>query len=437
MNIRLPAPALNPNDDAVLVVRWLVEDGARVAAGDAVVDIETTKAVATVEAPAAGVLRRVAREGEEIAIGESLAELEGVTDGESSGPTHAGMNAGQTRLPGGPVAKPVAPHLPVTALRLGEAGAAGAQPVRLSLAAARLAAERGLDPASPFPGAAGLVNEARLRAEINPAKGGDTTRRERTPADKRAEIAALTSGAVGGLRSSLTVYFDSAPVRAALGPGRALLPVVLTEAARLLAARPALTAWHEDGATCYHDAVHLGVAVDAGEGLRVVVLRDAASVTESALEERLAGLVSDCVERRLAPDAVTGSTFTVTDLSGLDVLHFEPLLNARQSAILGIGGDARLPGWPMSLTLAFDHRVLTGREAAEFLRALREALERRAEGASGELAGEWGRAVPVCDRCAVPAPEYYARFGRHGVLLQYCRADGGTGLLCHACLALG
>jgi 2-oxoglutarate dehydrogenase E2 component (dihydrolipoamide succinyltransferase) len=218
--------------------------------------------------------------------------------------------------------------------------------------------------------------------------------------------------------------------------------------AALLASQPKFTAFHEEGVIAYHDAVHLGVALDLGSGLRVVTLRDAASMDAAGLGARLAELALACAENRLQPADVQGATFTVTDLSALDVLHFAPLLNARQSAILAVGGDATLPGHPMSLTLAFDHRVANGREAGLFLRALRDRLLARADSqwpvgpapapapASASARVAPVGSAPACDRCLIELPAYYEQFGRWGVMHQYLRPDGTPGLICHACLGV-
>ncbi len=456
MNLSVPVPTINANDESVVVVRWHVADGTAVEAGAPLVDVETTKSVVTIEAPAAGVVRPQVAEGREIAVGAEIARIEDAVVSGSDTPVGTGTS---TEAAAPVVTAPTAgPEPTANVLRAVQAeGGVVDGAVRLSREAARLVQARGADPAAPFPAAKGLVTSARLReawgeAPVRAGGGADVAageraagRRERTPADKRAEIAALREGAAEGLRSSLSVYFDSAPVRAALEGGPGMLAQILAATAQLVAQRPAFAAWHEGGATVFHDAVHLGVAVDLGEGLRVVTLRDAAGHDAATLETLLAERTLACQERRLVPEDASGSTFTITDLSGMEVLHFEPLLNGRQSAILGIGGDARLPGHPMSLTLAFDHRVLTGRQAAEFLRELRGKIEALA--AAGAPAAEANSAaaieaappgsLPSCDRCGIGVGEYYARFGRAGLMQNYTRMDGSVGCVCHSCVALG
>jgi 2-oxoglutarate dehydrogenase E2 component (dihydrolipoamide succinyltransferase) len=174
------------------------------------------------------------------------------------------------------------------------------------------------------------------------------------------------------------------------------------------------------------------VAIDLGQGLKVVTLTEAEKLGAEGISRRLAELTLDYMETRLAPADVQGATFTVTDLSAFDVLQFEPLMNGRQCAILGLGGDSTLPGHPMSLTLAFDHRVLSGREVGTFLRALRDRLL-----ALAPRGVEPTEPAPpaCCDRCLIEVAEYYRKFPAVGVMHHYLRPDGTTGLICHACLA--
>ena len=421
-------PTINANDEFVVVVRWHAADGARIAKGTPLVDVETTKAVVTVEAERDGWVRHRARENSEIALGAELAWY----FSEESELAAAVVDS--------PPAVPLAPLAAPAAAAPAKAAPTAVEPTgefsltRLTPEAEKLAASLGLDPLALGDAKLGLVTSNVLRERLAPRSpvpvpADDGLRRERAALAKRAEIGALSEGAEGNLRSSLTVYFDSAGVRArAEAEECGLLPLVLAELAPLLAANPRFTAFYEEGRTVFYDAVRLGVAIDLGQGLRVVTVRDAATLDAAAIGRRLAELTLDYMENRLAPAEVQGATFTVTDLSAFDVLQFEPLINGRQSAILGLGGDSTLPGHPMSLTIAFDHRVLTGREVGEFLRALRNRILSRAL--------DQGPAAPACcDRCLIEVPAYYEKFGTVGVMHHYMRPDGSTGLLCHACLA--
>jgi pyruvate dehydrogenase E2 component (dihydrolipoamide acetyltransferase) len=134
--------------------------------------------------------------------------------------------------------------------------------------------------------------------------------------------------------------------------------------------------------------VHVGLAVDADDGLIVPVIHDAHSLSLQALAEatkHLGGLARD---GRLGLDLLQGGTFTVTTLGALGVDFFTPIINPPQVAIVGIG---RLftkvvlqDGRPeerqsMYLNLSFDHQVVDGAPAARFLQRVKRALELPAE----------------------------------------------------------
>ena len=215
-------------------------------------------------------------------------------------------------------------------------------------------------------------------------KKGSLGRVESVGKAKAAEIAALTQGQSGNLISSLTVQFNSEKILAALkeaqGLSESLLPVILHEFSQLLSKEPKFTSFYEDSAIHYYDQVNLGVALDLGQGLKVVTIQKADRLSPLEISEKLLDFSIQYASHLLQLNDLENSTVTVTDLSGLNILSFQPLLNQYQSVILGIGGDQTLPGKPVSLTLAFDHRVLTGREVGTFLSNLRARLLAKAVG---------------------------------------------------------
>jgi len=443
----VPVPTINANDDAVVIVRWHVEDGALVEAGAPLVDVETTKAVATVQADNRGWVRRRCREGDEVAVGGELAWIFGAQDELASEGGAEGAKDPEERKapPEGLATKKLEPapaaDMPAAADVLPTAFAV----TKLSPAAERLADSLGLGRDTLANRNLGLVTSAMLQEMLDKERAPGAApsalpagvRRERIPAGKRAEIDALRQGAGEHLTSALTICFDSADIRAhAERSGHGLLPLLLAELAKLLRGNPKFTAFAEGDSIGYYDAVHLGVAVDLGEGLKVVVIRDADQLDAASIGERLAQLTLDYVEKKLGVDAVQGATFTVTDLSGLDILYVEPLINGRQSAILAIGADSAQDGHPMTLTIAFDHRVLNGREVGELLRALRRRIFADvAPSASRQPVRADDPDVPCCDMCMTDIGTYYKELGahRHAVMLQYVRPDGSVGLICHRC----
>src|SRR5207247_2570732 len=104
-------------------------------------------------------------------------------------------------------------------------------------------------------------------------------------------------------------------------------------------------------------------------------------------------------------ESLAGGTFTITDLSGEEVFHFLPLINQGQSAILGVGAEVFLPpgrDGMFTLTLAFDHSLSEGRQAARFLKELSNRLQHY-EATLGRLpSAESASEEPCCCECLRP-----------------------------------
>ncbi|MDH6194609.1 2-oxoisovalerate dehydrogenase E2 component (dihydrolipoyl transacylase) [Mycobacterium frederiksbergense] len=133
-----------------------------------------------------------------------------------------------------------------------------------------------------------------------------------------------------------------------------------------------------------HPAVHLGLGVATPRGLLVAVVRDAQKLTTRALAVTVARLVEQARAGTLTPAELTGSTFTVSNFGALGLDDGVPVINYPEAAILGMGSlkprpvvvDGAVLARPtMSLTCAFDHRIVNGAQAAAFLRELRSLIE--------------------------------------------------------------
>jgi hypothetical protein len=275
-----------------------------------------------------------------------------------------------------------------------------------------------------------------------------SARAERLSLSKRAEIQSLIIGASGAINSTLSVYFDSAGIRARLDRDAlfdgSIQPLLLYEISRLLRVWPQFTAHFAADSICFYDRVDLGLAIDLGDGLKVVTIRDADKLTPQQIFEQTLDFGLRYIEKRLRPDELAGSTCTITDLSGLDILHFKPLINGRQSTIIGLGGDRMQPGSPMSVNMTFDHRVATGREVGSFLNELRTRMLTYSVDAAPVQRGSSSvisnppiphatGSPPCCDRCGIDFTAYSKEFGTQAHMLAHFRPDGSLGGVCHRC----
>lgn len=159
--------------------------------------------------------------------------------------------------------------------------------------------------------------------------------------------------------------------------------LVLFAVARTLTLFPDLNALLKDDAIHQYKHVHLGFAVDTARGLVVPVVRNANQITLKQLADETARLGTAVQAGRVSPDELEGGTFTVTNLGGLGIEHFTPILNPPQVAILGVGNinlkavevDGEVQFIPhIGLSLTVDHQAVDGAPGARFLKALVENL---------------------------------------------------------------
>ncbi|HEU0118092.1 MAG TPA: 2-oxo acid dehydrogenase subunit E2, partial [Alphaproteobacteria bacterium] len=260
-------------------------------------------------------------------------------------------------------------------------------------------------------------------------------RHERLSLAKQAEVAALTQGESGNINSRHSIFFNSASIRERLMADQALggniQPLILYEIAQLLKSNPQFTSYFSDNAVHYYDRVDLGVAFDLGKGLKVTTIREADQLKPIDFAKKTLDIGMRYLRNALTQEDLSGSTLTVTDVSGLNILHFHPLINGHQSAIIGIGGDAAQPNHPMAIHITFDHRVMSGREVGTFLGELRTRIlsyapaeELSPAQSEPSFYPQMDTAQIRCDRCAIELSAYYKRFKRDAYMMPYFREDG-------------
>jgi pyruvate dehydrogenase E2 component (dihydrolipoamide acetyltransferase) len=169
------------------------------------------------------------------------------------------------------------------------------------------------------------------------------------------------------------------------------LPFFAKAAVEALKTHPSLNASidTEAGTVTYHEAEHLGVAVDTERGLLVPVIREAGDLNIGGLARRIADLADRTRNNKIAPDDLSGGTFTLTNTGSRGALFDTPIINQPQVAILGTGAvvkravvvsddtgaDSIAIRSMFYLALTYDHRLVDGADAARFLVAVKGRLE--------------------------------------------------------------
>jgi pyruvate dehydrogenase E2 component (dihydrolipoamide acetyltransferase) len=178
------------------------------------------------------------------------------------------------------------------------------------------------------------------------------------------------------------------------------LPFIAKAAVEALKVYPKVNATidTEERTITYPDAEHLGIAVQTERGLLVPVIKDAGDLSIAGLAKRIADLAARTRQNKVTPDELIGGTFTITNYGSAGTLMDTPIINQPQVAILGTGALVKRPVVlsderlgeviairdMMYLSLSYDHRLIDGAEAAQFLSTLKARLE------EGDFGAEFG-----------------------------------------------
>jgi 2-oxoisovalerate dehydrogenase E2 component (dihydrolipoyl transacylase) len=377
------------------VVAWRVAAGEEVQEDQPLVEMLTQKATVEVPAPVTGrVLSTTGTPGERVAVGAELAVFETrAAAGAAAGAAHPepAQTAAVAAVPATPA--PAAQH-------------ADSRRVATSPAIRRRARDAGIDLASiAGSGPHGRVVlqdlEARLRAPAAAARAADSgpeiqeipvigLRRliaEQVAASVRniphfAYVEEVDVTALEALRAQLNAT-------AREGTSLTYLPFVVRGLIRALARHPQCNARYDAARQMLlqHRAVHVGIAVQTPQGLKVPVIRDAQALSLHELDAEIRRLSTAARDGRARPQELTGSTITVTSLGKLGGIASTPIINQPELAIIGVNRAVERPvvhagaigvRRMMNLSSSFDHRFIDGFDAARLIQTLREGLEQPA-----------------------------------------------------------
>jgi pyruvate dehydrogenase E2 component (dihydrolipoamide acetyltransferase) len=392
MAIYLAMPKLGMNMVEGTIVRWLVDEGQQVEQGQIILEIETDKATQEVEAPAGGILGKILkREGQEVPCNVVMAVI--VQPGE----------AVPADIPES-IAKDVAPKAEVQVkvdraedgASLSEEGRAEPAPGRINISpsARKLAKELGVD-INQIP-SRGRIKREDVQAAYEAMQAqagaglaaGDT--RQRMSTMRRTIAEHMDRSARSVARVGLSLEADASRLilwRERLGANGSKVSynVLLVKlVATALRQFPSMNVQIEGDEIVQKGEINVGVAVDAERGLLVPVLRQADCKDVGALQREYAELTERALEGKSSLQDLEGGTFTITNLGGLEIEQFLPIINVPECAILGVGAIVKKPVViddmiairpMMHLTLAFDHRLVDGALAARFLQRLKQLVE--------------------------------------------------------------
>ena len=412
-------PQLGESVVEARVARWLKKQGDRVEVGEPIVELETEKIDLEVSAEKSGVIASIARkEGEDVKIGELLAVVDESGTAASSAPSSA---------PAPPPAAAAAPATQASAPAPGGNGSAGAATdSRATPTARRMAKDNDVDLGTvQGSGAAGRVTKQDVQKAIAPpapARSGVAP-----PSDKLAPTGpskiAPTSGTIApGARTedrvrmtkrrqtiarrlveaqqtaAMLTTFNEVDMSAVMalrerrkesfkkefGVGLGIASFFVKSAIAALRAFPALNAEIQGDEIVYKRYYDMGVAVGAEGGLVVPVIRDADRLSFAQVELAIRDFATRATDGTLTLEDLRGGTFTITNGGVFGSLLSTPILNPPQVGILGLHKiqdrvvplNGQVVIRPMMyVALSYDHRIVDGREAVQFLAKIKDFVE--------------------------------------------------------------
>ena len=390
----IKVPPLGESIVEATISRWLKREGDAVAAGDTLVELETDKITVEVPALEAGVLtKRHKSEGDVVNVGDALGEIT------------AGSGAAAA-TPAAPAPTPA--PTPAFAAPVPPAPAVSAAGVKVSPAAARLATEAGINPGDVTgTGRGGVVSKPDVVAAIAvPAKaapapaaaavpsGTRETREKMTTRRKRiAENLLLSQHQTAHLTTfneidmtAITALRERLKDRVEKEQGVKLsyMPFFVKAACLALEAYPAVNAQIDGDTIVYKHYVNMGIAVASDAGLVVPNVKDADAKSIVQIGKDIAAVAKRARDGKLSMDDLTGGSFTITNGGVFGSLLSTPIINYPQVGILGlhktqdrpVAIDGKVEIRPMMyVALSYDHRMIDGQQAVLFLVRFKELME--------------------------------------------------------------
>lgn len=399
LEMKVPSPGESISE--VEIAQWLVEDGDYVEKDQAIAEVDSDKATLELPAEESGTITLKAEEGDAVAVGAVVCLID------TSAERPAGMEAAAEAAPAPVVEAPkeeVKPN-PAPAAKTAAPAKESYATGHPSIAAKKVMDENGIA-ANQVNGTGkdGRITKQDVVAAMaagfsaNAAQGwGGTRDTEPKKMSMLRRKVAERLVAVKNETAMLTTFneVDMKPIMDVRKKYKAFFKEhhevnlgfmsfftkAVTEALNLF---PAVNSQIEGKNMILHDYADIGIAVSSPKGLMVPVVRNAEQMTLAEIEKEIKRLAIRARDGKIAPDEMTGGTFTITNGGVFGSMLSTPIINPPQSAILGMHNiverpvvvDGEIVVRPiMYVALSYDHRVIDGKESVSFLVKVKEMLE--------------------------------------------------------------
>jgi pyruvate dehydrogenase E2 component (dihydrolipoamide acetyltransferase) len=377
---RVIMPKLGLTMDEGRLIAWHKKEGDRVAEGEVLFEVETDKAAMEVPATTSGFVRRLLAKPEDmVPVATVVAILTETAD--EAVPAEPAPIPRPAMSP-----QPLAPSQPIPG---SSSSSSSSDRVIASPAARKRAQELSVDLATVVASKPPRISieDVEAAAASPTAASAAASGEKRIPLSRmrKAIAAAMSRSTREAPQFSIERDVDMGAANARRkAAGASYTDVVVSAAAKALAAHPRLRSRFDGEALVEQSGVHVGLAVAVSDGLLVPVIRDADKKDLAALVREREHLEEGAHAGKLSADALTGGVFSVSNLGSLGVDRFTALVNPPEAAILAMGRvrdrvvarDGKAEVRPVvTLTLSVDHRVADGADAARFLDDVAKRLE--------------------------------------------------------------
>lgn len=411
------------DDDYTTVIKTYFKTADKVKKGDAIIELQTSKAAFTIEAEKEGYIEYLCNEGEDVFVGAVIIKIYDKAEDIKT--------AKKTDTPAKETANTTL--FSASALKLIE----------------KEKLDKNIFSEKDFVGVEDVYNFIKSGHKLKHNTGKESASHElkelidskqvnlqKITKGKEIEILALKDVQSANMNCVIAISVDTGNIFRFAENNLSILKdslstFVIFEVSRLLKRYPEFNAFFTEGNIAFYNAVNIGLAIDLGDGLKVVKLANADKKNIKEIEMDILQAADKYLDKKLTMDDISGITFTISDLSKEDVHFFIPLINKQQSAILGISGTGEKPDRCI-FTLTFDHRVTEGKKASEFLNELKRRLENNyINHGSGVVDNIASHKAMSCCRCLMTLEEI-RQFNGAG-LLKIIDCEGNEKFLCTTC----
>jgi 2-oxoglutarate dehydrogenase E2 component (dihydrolipoamide succinyltransferase) len=386
------------------LTKWLKKPGERIERDEPLFEISTDKVDTEIPSPAAGTLAEIlVEEGKTVGINTVLARIDEVGTaapppepvevplvGQAVPPAKAAVpEAPPPAGPAGPLSplvRKMARELNLDLTRVTGTGAGG-RITKQDVEAYAVAQPQPAAPAPPVvaaPAAAPLPPAGQARTRIEPMSAMRIKIAEHMVLSQRTSAHVTTIHRVDMTKVARLRESHKAQFQSAYGFNLTYLPFIVRAAVAGLRQYPLLNASLDGNNIVYHNEIHIGIAVALENGLIVPVIRGADEKNVPGLQRSIVDLAARARSRQLKPDEVTGGTFSITNFGSFGSLVATPVINQPQVAIMGVGTVEKTPvviddaiaiRSICHLSLSFDHRLIDGALADQFMTKVKQVLE--------------------------------------------------------------